>query len=92
MMPTPMIPTPPDPDPQMPIMTATRSMMPQGTIKSFDPESKSGTLVTDDQRELRFDTDTFMASGLEELRLGQRVRFELSGDGGRIRGLNLVSF
>ena len=68
--------------------------MPQGTIKSFDPESGAGTVVTDDQRELRFDTETFMASGLEELRLGQRVRFEIEDRDGdrRVRALNLVSF
>ena len=67
--------------------------MPQGTIKSFDPESRAGTLVLDDQTELSFDSQTFMASGLEELRLGQRVRFELDdADDRRVRTLNLVSF
>jgi 2-phospho-L-lactate guanylyltransferase len=68
--------------------------MPQGTVKSFDPESRAGTVVLDDQTEVPFDTQTFMASGLEELRIGQRVRFELDSDGDeqRVRDLNLVSF
>ena len=68
--------------------------MPQGTIKSFDPESRAGTLVLDDQTELPFDTQTFQASGLEELRIGQRVRFKLDseGDQRRVRNLDLVSF
>ena len=64
--------------------------MPQGTVKWYDPEARSGTLVTDDQTEYSFDNQTFMASGLEELRLGQRVRFDIDGE--RLRNLNLVSF
>lgn len=67
--------------------------MPQGTVKTFDPESRSGTVVLDDQTELAYDTQTFLASGLEELRLGQRVRFEIAGTGDdrRVQHLNLVS-
>lgn len=67
--------------------------MPQGTVKAFDPQSGSGTVVLDDQTELPFDRTTFMASGLLELRLGQRVRFRLEedGDARRVRDLQLVS-
>lgn len=68
--------------------------MPQGTVKAFDPESRSGTVVLDDQTELAFDRATFMASGLLELRLGQRVRFAVDDHGGerpRVRDLQLVS-
>lgn len=64
--------------------------MPQGTIKSFDPEAGAGTLVLDDQTEYGFDRETFLASGLQDLRLGQRVRFDIADD--RVRNLNLVSF
>lgn len=67
--------------------------MPQGTVKAFDPQSGSGTVVLDDQTELPFDRTTFMASGLLELRLGQRVRFRLEedGDARAVRDLQLVS-
>lgn len=67
--------------------------MPQGTVKYFDPETNSGTVMLDNQDELPVDAETFASSGLLELRLGQRVRFELegSGDEQRISSLNLVS-
>jgi 2-phospho-L-lactate guanylyltransferase len=63
--------------------------MPQGTIKDYDIETGTGTVVQDDQVELTFDTETFLASGLEELRLGQRVRFRRDGD--QARDLQLIS-
>jgi len=63
--------------------------MPQGTIKEFDIASGNGTLVDDDSTELAFDTQAFVDSGLEELRLGQRVRFRRDGD--RVTDLQLVS-
>jgi cold shock CspA family protein len=63
--------------------------MPQGTIKTFDIEARSGTLVLDDQTEYFYDADTFLASRLEELRIGQRVRFEL--EDGDVRRLDIVS-
>ena len=67
--------------------------MPQGTIKTFDQETFTGTVLLDDQRELPIDARTFAASGLLEARLGQRVRFDIEGEGDeqRITGLNLVS-
>lgn len=63
--------------------------MPQGTIKDFDIETGRGSVVLDDQEELTFDTQAFLDSNLEELRLGQRVRFEREGD--RLTHLQLVS-
>ncbi|MGH8907561.1 MAG: cold-shock protein [Egibacteraceae bacterium] len=67
--------------------------MPQGTVKHFDIETYTGTVLLDNQEELPFDAQTFAASGLIELRLGQRVRFEIDeGAGGRhLRQLQLVS-
>lgn len=67
--------------------------MPQGTVKHFDIETNTGTVLLDDQEEIPIDAETFAASGLLELRLGQRVRFELDEGGGvrQIRRLNLVS-
>lgn len=63
--------------------------MPQGTVKSFDESSKTGTLVDDTLKEYAYDADTFVSSGLRELRIGQRVRFERDGD--VISQLNIVS-
>jgi 2-phospho-L-lactate guanylyltransferase len=48
----------------------------QGTVASFDTESRSGTLLLDDGTEIAFDRDAFDESGLRLLRLGQRLRVE----------------
>ena len=68
--------------------------MPQGTVKHFDITTHTGTVVLDDQQELPIDAETFATSGLLELRLGQRVRFEVegSGDDARVTALDLVRF
>ena len=66
--------------------------MPQGTVKGFDPGSGTGSLLDDGLQEHRFDREAFTASGLQELRIGQRVRFELEGgDEPRVAQLNIVS-
>ncbi len=68
--------------------------MPQGTVKSFDLTTHTGSILLDNQEELPIDAETFAASGLLELRMGQRVRFEIdgSGDDRQLRELNLASF
>ncbi len=63
--------------------------MAQGTIRDFDIETGSGTLVADDAEEFTFDTQAFLDSGLEELRLGQRVRYRV--DNNRVVDLQIVS-
>lgn len=67
--------------------------MPQGTVKHFDPETGTGSLVQDDLVEREIDREAFTASRLMELRIGQRVRFELEQDGDdvRVTQLNIVS-
>lgn len=67
--------------------------MPQGTVKSFDPETGTGTLVQDDLVEREISHEAFASSRLMELRLGQRVRFELEteGDDVQVTQLNIVS-
>lgn len=67
--------------------------MPQGTVRHFDPGTRSGSLLDDSLRELPFDAEAFRASGLVELRIGQRVRFELEEekDEVTVTRLNLVS-
>ena len=67
--------------------------MPQGTIKSFHSATSTGSLLDDELRERPIDREAFVASGLMALRIGQRVRFELEGDGddARVTRLNIVS-
>jgi cold shock CspA family protein len=69
------------------------SAMPQGTIRDFDPHNGRGSLLDDGLLEHVFDREAFTASGLQELRIGQRVRFELEGDAedARVAHLNIVS-
>jgi 2-phospho-L-lactate/phosphoenolpyruvate guanylyltransferase len=48
----------------------------QGTVASYDPEQRSGTLLLDDGTTLEFGAAAFDASGLRLLRLGQRLRVD----------------
>ena len=48
----------------------------QGTVATFDAETRTGTLLLDDGTALAFPAAAFAASGLRLLRLGQRVRIE----------------
>ena len=57
----------------------------QGTVATFDPESRSGTLLLDDGTELPFPPEAFRLSGLRLLRLGQRVTIEADPAGGVAR-------
>ena len=63
----------------------------QGTVATFDPETRAGTLLLDDGTEVAFPTDAFDASGLRLLRLGQRVRFDRD-DQGLITMVTLPTF
>ena len=67
--------------------------MPQGTVKRYDAESRTAVLLDDELRQLDVDREAIAASGLLELRLGQRVRFELeeAGDEIRVTNINIVS-
>ena len=56
----------------------------QGTIATFDPDTRSGTLLLDDGSELAFGSEAFDRSGLRLLRLGQRVTVE-PDDTGTVR-------
>jgi 2-phospho-L-lactate guanylyltransferase len=48
----------------------------QGTVSTFDPRSRSGTLLLDDGSELPFGEAAFAASGLRLLHQGQRLTIE----------------
>ena len=65
----------------------------QGTIKEFDDQSRTGSLLTDDRTEIAIDPASFGQDVLS-LRFGQRVRFELDeqGDAKVARDLRLVTF
>ncbi|TDB70129.1 cold-shock protein [Micromonospora sp. KC723] len=57
----------------------------QGTVASFDAQTRTGVLLLDDGTELAFPARAFDASGLRLLRLGQRLRVEIGSDGGVVR-------
>lgn len=67
--------------------------MPQGTIKTYHPGTRTGVLLDDGLVEHPFGADAFRASGLQELRIGQRVRYQIEDDEGdeRVAHLNIVS-
>jgi cold shock CspA family protein len=68
--------------------------MPQGTIKRYDPETRTAVLLDDQLVQFMVDREAVAASGVLELRLGQRVRFEFEdGPSGepRITNLGIVS-
>jgi 2-phospho-L-lactate guanylyltransferase len=68
--------------------------VPQGTIKSYDVESRNGVLLTDDEKEIHIDATSVEGSGVRYLRIGQRVKFDLADEGGKklARSLRLVTF
>ncbi|MEV0808560.1 cold-shock protein [Micromonospora sp. NPDC050200] len=57
----------------------------QGTVATFDAQTRTGLLLLDDGTELAFPARAFDASGLRLLRLGQRLRVDLGPDGEVVR-------
>lgn len=53
----------------------------QATVRNFDPQTRSGDVLLDDGTLLAFPASAFDASGLLQLRLGQRVRLRLDESG-----------
>ena len=68
--------------------------MAQGTIKDWDEATKTGSLLMEDRTEVGIDSTSIEGSNIRTLRLGQRVRFDLTdADSGPIaRTLTLVTF
>jgi cold shock CspA family protein len=62
----------------------------QGTVAEFDGTDGSGAVLLDDGAAVRFGGEAFRASGLRHLRVGQRVRLEVGGDG-RVTKVTLVT-
>lgn len=53
----------------------------QATAFTYDPQTRSGSVLLDDGTPLPFDGVAFAAGGLRLLRPGQRVRIETEGEG-----------
>lgn len=68
--------------------------MAQGTIRDFDDDERTGTLLTDDRTEVQIDPTSVEGAGIRYLRIGQRVKFDLVEEGGRkvARTLRIVTF
>jgi cold shock CspA family protein len=68
--------------------------VPQGTVKTYDVEARTGSLLTDDQEEIGIDVESVEGAGIRYLRIGQRVKFEIADEGGRkmARTLRIVTF
>ena len=66
----------------------------QGTVKTYDTNTRSGSLLTDDRTEITIDDHSFADPSLRFLRIGQRVRFEVetAAEGTVARDLHLVTF
>lgn len=67
--------------------------MPQGTVKDFDIEARTGSVLMEDRTEVSIDPTSMEGSGIRYLRLGQRVKFDLVEEGGRkmARTLRIVT-
>ena len=67
--------------------------MPQGTVKDYDIEERTGSLLMEDRTEVHIDPTSMEGSGVRFLRLGQRVTFDLVEESGRkiARTLRIVT-
>ena len=69
--------------------------MPQGTIKHYDVDQRTGSVLMDDSTEVVIDPTSTEGSGhIRYLRIGQRVVFDLAEEGGLqvARSLKIISF
>ena len=62
----------------------------QATVRTFDADTRGGSLVLDDGTEVPFDAAAFDAGPLRLLRPGQRVNIRLAG--GRVTAVTLSKF
>lgn len=67
--------------------------MAQGTIKDYDDQGRTGSLLMEDHTEVAIDAVSVEGSGIRSLRLGQRVRFDLVEESSRkvARNLRIVT-
>ncbi len=52
----------------------------QASVHTFDPETRTGSVLRDDGVRLAFDARTFDESGLRLLRTGQRLTVDVVDD------------
>jgi cold shock CspA family protein len=66
----------------------------QGTIKDFDEQARTGSLLMEDHSEIAIDAASIGDEAIRTLRIGQRVKFDVEDkDGGRVaRDLRIVTF
>jgi 2-phospho-L-lactate guanylyltransferase len=66
----------------------------QGTIRDYDPRTRTGTLFMDDESEVHIDATSVEGAGIRILRIGQRVKFDVAEVGGKkmARTLRIVTF
>jgi cold shock CspA family protein len=64
----------------------------QATVRSFDPLTHSGTVLSDDGREVPYAAEAFAASGLRHLRIGQRVDITVEGEGAHMSVRSLTIY
>jgi cold shock CspA family protein len=66
----------------------------QGTIKDYDDQAKTGSLLMEDRREVMIEATSVNDPAIRTLRIGQRVKFDLDeGDAGLVaRDLRIVTF
>jgi cold shock CspA family protein len=67
--------------------------VPQGTVKDYDVENRTGSLLTDAQEEIAIDPGSVEGAGIRYLRIGQRVKFDVADEGGKkvARTLRIVT-
>ena len=53
-------------------------------MASFDPATRSGTVLLDDGTELPYNDEAFGAGSLRMARVGQRVRIRTAGSGAEL--------
>ena len=68
--------------------------MQQGTVKDYDVDERTGTVLLDDRTEVKVDAVSTQGTDIRYLRLGQRVKFDVEERGGEktARRLRLVTF
>jgi hypothetical protein len=62
----------------------------QATVRTYDAQTRSGSVLLDDGTELAFDAAAFDAGGLRLLRFGQRVNIAVAEE--RITVITLGTF
>ena len=66
----------------------------QGTIRDYDDEERTGSLLQDDRTEVFIVPESTEGSGIRSLRIGQRVVFDVDeSDQRRVaRNLRIITF